>query len=290
MQLDEITEIETLLQLMSCYYSYAEEHRPILLQIIETVHSHTLAVELAARLLEKGILEPSELLIKLKQEKAAPNISDKIGITKDGKSIKDTYYGHIHLLFSLYQLSEQEQNVMCNVAMIPFTGISARLLAKWLKLSNLNIVNDLIEMGFIAPKSVQAIALHPMIQEIAVTDTKSSIKKCQTLCQSLQQTCLLHGKDVVYHKIMFQTIENLILLAEKDDMLYYLRFLEDVFPYMEKYHYEIGMKKILYEISQILDIPFGETKDKALYLDYCAACEKKTNKAIQLEKQALFPC
>ena len=287
MQLNEITEKETLLQLMSCYYSYAEEYHLILLQIIDIVHSHTLVVELAARLLEKGILEPSELLIKLKQEKAAPNISDKIGITKDGKPIKNTYYGHIHILFSLYQLSEQEQNIMCNIAMIPFTGISARLFAKWLRLSNLNIVNDLIEMGFIAPKPGQTITLHPMIQEIAFADTKPSIKKCQTLCQSLQQTCLLHGKDVAYHKIMFQTIENLIALAEKDDVAYYLHFLEDVFPYMEKYHYEIGMKKILYEISQILDIPFGETKDKAFYLDYCAACEKKTNKTIQLEKQAL---
>jgi len=287
MQLEEITEKETLFQLMSCYYSCAEKYRSILLQIIETVHSHTLAVELAARLLEKGILEPSDLLLKLQSEKAAPNISDKIGITKDGKAIKNTYYGHIHLLFSLYQLSEQEQNVMCNVSMIPFTGISARLFAKWLKLSNLNIVNDLIEMGFITPKTVQAIALHPMIQEIAVVDTNPSIQKCLTLCQSLQQTCLLHGKDVAYHKIMFQTIENLILLTEKDDILYYLRFLEDVFPYMEKYHYEIGMKKILHEMSQILEKSFGEIKDKALYLDYCAACEKKRNKAIQLEKQAL---
>ena len=105
MQLDEITEIETLLQLMSCYYSYAEEYHPILLQIID-IDSHTLVVELAARLLEKGILEPLELLIKLKEEKAALNTSDKIGITKDGKSIKNTYYGHIHILFSLYQLSE----------------------------------------------------------------------------------------------------------------------------------------------------------------------------------------
>ncbi len=287
MQLDEITEIETLFQLMSCYYSCAEKYHSILLQIIETVHNHTLAVELAARLLEKGILEPSELLIKLREEKAALNTSDKISITKDGKAIKNTYYEHIHILFSLYQLSEQEQNVMCNVAMIPFTGISARLFAKWLKLSNLNTVNDLIEMGFIAPKTVQSIALHPMIQEIAVADTKPSIKKCQILCQSLQQTCLLHGKDVAYHKIMFQTIENLILLTEKDDILYYLRFLEDVFPYMEKYHYEIGMKKILHEMSQILEKSFGEIKDKVLYLDYCAACEKKTDKAIQLEKQAL---
>jgi len=60
-----------------------------------------------------------------------------------------------------------------------------------------------------------------------------------------------------------------------------------VLPYMEKYHYEIGMKTILNEIHQILNIPFGEIKDKALYLDYCAACEKNTNKAIQLENQAL---
>ena len=145
-------------------------------------------------MLEKGILEPSELLRKLKEEKAALNTSDKIGITKDGKAIKNTYYGHIHILFSLYQLSEQEQNVMCNIAMIPFTGISARLFVKWLKLSNLNIVNDLIEMGFIAPKPGQTITLHPMIQEIAVADTKPSIQKCLTLYQSLQETCLLHGK------------------------------------------------------------------------------------------------
>ncbi len=287
MQLEEITEKETLFQLMSCYYSYAKEYRPILLQIIETVHNHTLVVELAARLLEKGILEPSELLTKLKEEKAALNTSDKIGITKDGKAIKNTYYGHIHILFSLYQLSEQEQNVMCNIAMIPFTGISTRLFARWLKLSDLNIVNDLIEMGFIVPKPGQVITLHPMIQEIAVADTKPSIQKCLTLCQSLQETCLLHGKDVSYYKMMFQTIENLIVLAEKDDMSYYLRFLEDVFPYMEKYHYKIGMKTLLNEIHQILDMPFGEIKDKALFLDYCAACEKKVEKAIKLEKEAL---
>ena len=287
MQLEEITEKETLFQLMSCYYSYAEKYRPILLQIIETVHSHTLAVELTARLLEKGILEPSELLTKLKEEKAALNTPDKIGITKDGKAIKNTYYGHIHILFSLYQLSEQEQNVMCNIAMIPFIGISTRLFARWLKLSDLNIVNDLIEMGFIVPKPGQAIALHPMVQEIAVADTKPSIKKCQTLCQSLQETCLLHGEDFSYYKTLFQTVENIILLAEKDDMAYYLRFLEDVFPYIEKYHYKIGMKIVLYEINQILEKSSGETKDKALYLDYCAACEKKVEKAIKLEKQAL---
>ncbi len=282
MKLEKITEKEILLQLMSCYYSYAEKYHFELSQIIDIVHSHTLAVELAARLLEKGILEPSELLIKLKEEKAALHTDDKIDITKDGKSVKDTYYGHIHTLFSLYQLSEQEQNMMCSMTMIPFTGISTRLFAKWLKLSNLNIINDLIETGFIVPKPGQSISLHSMIQEIAVADTKPSIKKCQILCQSLQEICLLHGQDVFYYKMMFQTIENIILSVEKDDMSYYLRFLENVFPYMEKYHYEIGMKTVLNEIRQILEKSFGELKDKALLLDYRAACEKKKDKAIQI--------
>ena len=57
--------------------------------IIETVHSHTLAVELAARLLENGILEPQVLLQKLQEEKAALDSTDKIGITKDGKARQD---------------------------------------------------------------------------------------------------------------------------------------------------------------------------------------------------------
>lgn len=80
--------------------------------------------------------------------------------------------------------------------------------------------------------------------------------------------------------MMFQTIENIILLAEKDDMSYYLRFLEDVFLYMEKYHYEMAMKTVLNEISQILEKDFEEIKDKALLLDYCATYEKRKRKQL----------
>lgn len=85
MNLEEIADTEVLVGLMACFYSEAEKNRPVLEQIIETVHSHTLAVELSARLLESGIMEPLLLLKKLKEEKAAMDATDTIGISKDGK-------------------------------------------------------------------------------------------------------------------------------------------------------------------------------------------------------------
>jgi len=86
-ELTEISDREALLRLMAQFYSEAGNHSEELSQIIEAVHCHTLAVELAARLLERGILTPARLRDKLQQEKAALDSSDRIAITKDGKDI-----------------------------------------------------------------------------------------------------------------------------------------------------------------------------------------------------------
>ena len=45
---------------------------------------------------------------------------------------------------------------MCNLCFLPYTGISARIFAKWLELPTLNEINDLIETGF-----VQTTTRHP---------------------------------------------------------------------------------------------------------------------------------
>ena len=116
MEVTEIAGKQALLSIAGCFFSDAEKYQSVLEQIIDTVHSHTLAVELAARLLETGILEPMDLLEKLKEEKTSLDADDKIGITKDGQSRKATYYDHIHTLFSLYQLAGDEQDIMRSMA------------------------------------------------------------------------------------------------------------------------------------------------------------------------------
>lgn len=249
--LEEIADTETLISLMGCFYSDAEKQRPVLKQIIQAVHRHTLAVELSARLLETGILKPLPLLNKLKTEKAALDITDTIDITKDGRSRKETYYDHIHTLFSLYQLSNAETDVMRNLSLVPLTGIPGRLLANWLKLCDMNIINGLIEKGFVQTVDGRTVTLHPMVQEVAMDETRPSVQKCRTLLDSIHEICLLHGYDISYYRQLFQMVESVIERIENDDMPYYLRFLEDTFPYMDKYHDLQGMKLVLNELSAL---------------------------------------
>ena len=251
MNLEEIADTEALVKLMGCFYSDAEKNRPILEQIIQTVHSHTLAVEISARLLESGIMEPMLLLKKLREEKAALDVTDTIDITKDGRSRKETYYDHIHTLFSLYQLSNAETDVMRNLSLVPLTGIPGRLLANWLKLCDMNIINGLIEKGFVQTVDGRTVTLHPMVQEVAMDETRPSVQKCRTLLDSIHEICLLHGYDISYYRQLFQMVESVIERIENDDMPYYLRFLEDTFPYMDKYHDLQGMKLVLNELSAL---------------------------------------
>ena len=279
---------DALLGLMGKLYSEAENHSAILSDIIHTVHNHTFAVELSARLLEIGILNPNQLLEKLQTEKAAMNDEDVIGVKKDGKSSKATYYNHIHTLFSLYELSELETNVMRNLTLAPHNGITAKLFALWLKLENMNTVNDLIERGFVQPLPGRMILLHPMIKEVAVDETKPSVVNCSTLLNSIHNICLHHGYDVMYYQQLFGMIDTIIELIENDDMKSFLLFLEDVFPYMEKYEYEQLRQRVVGKLSMLLsDNTVGTVSDRALLLDYRAVLEKKPSKAIQYENRAI---
>ena len=212
----EIKDINILFQLTSAFYSEADKYRSTVEKIIETVHYHTFAVELAAKLLENGISTPGQLLAKLQEERASLDNEDKIKIIKDGQSSKATYYSHIHTLFSLYALSRKQQDIMCNLCFLPYTGISARIFAKWLELPTLNEINDLIETGFVQTTTRHTISLHPMIKEIALSETKPSVSSCHILLDSLQKICLMHGIEVDYYKKLFQTAGNIIELIEKD--------------------------------------------------------------------------
>lgn len=288
LELSEIIDKQTLLHLMSNFYSEAEQHQNTLKQIIDAVHSHTLAVELAARLLETGMLEPHALLAKLQAEKAAFNVADTVNIHKDGRNTKATYYRHIHALFSLYQLATAEQDVMRSLCFTPPNGISARLLAKWLQQDSLNTINGLIEMGFIQAQPGRIVALHPLVQEIALEELKSSIQNCHTLLESLHLICLRHGEESSHVQVTLHTIEGIVTQTIKNDSAYYLRFVEDAIPFAEKYRCQYGIAALVHEMEALLtDNNLGTQEDRALLLSYQAMCADTPTSAIGLQEQAL---
>ena len=285
---EEITDDNALFQFVSNFYSSAEQRREVVGQIIETVHRHTLAVELAARLLETGILEPEKVLAKLREEHASFDATDKISVSKDGKSSRATYYDHIHTLFALFRLAAAQREIMQSMTLIPLTGVPAHLFARWMGFRDLNDVNEMAELGFLQVKPGNRIALHPMMKEVAVSELSPSITGCHALLESIRATCQIHGKDVPYYKLMFQTVENALDLAVKDDPDFFLLLMEDVFQYAEKYNEETVMKRLIGEMDSFLSDPaMGSAKDRAVLLDCRAACEKNTSKAIKLIQEAL---
>ena len=290
LDLKEISDMETLLELVGYFYKGTPNDTGTLKDIISEVHKHTLSVELAARLLSSGILGAVRLLEKLRNTRSILHTEDKINLVKDGTSSKRTYYEHIHTLVSLFGLSEEANSIMRSMTLIPSEGILPRLFAEWIGLSNLNTVNELIEYGFIQMNDYRKIALHPLIQEVAIDDTQPSVTSCAVLLNTLHRLCLLHGIDLPYHGLMFKTIENIIVIAEKDDMNAYLLFLKNAFPYMEKYAYRTGMEIIISELQALC----YTNEDKAMLLDYKAAyehiCNKNHKKALQYEQQAIKYC
>ena len=282
------------MQLINYFYAVSDNEEEIIRKIIDEVHSHTLSVELAARLLASGFSELQELLHELQNTKSVLHTDDKINLVKDGTSSKATYYEHIHKLVSLFGLSERSTSIMRSMTLIPHEGILPRLFAKWLGLYNLNEINELIEYGFIQTNEYRKISLHPLIQEIAVDDTKPSVTNCSELIGSLHELCLFHGLDLPYHELMFKIIGNIILLAEKDNQETYLLFLKDAFPYMEKYAYRSGMELIIAELENLIkQFDYGAV-EKAMLLDYKAAyehiCNQNHKKALQYETQAVKYC
>lgn len=288
-ELKEMPKSE-LIGLVSKFYDKTEKKIDIVREIIDEIHGHTLSVELAARLLSSGISRPKKLLTELKKSKSILKNEDKINIIKDGKNTKATYYEHIHKLMCVAGLTGEGGEILKHLTFVSNNGINKRLFARWLNLKNLNSMNLLIEYGFIQESEFHKISLHHLVKEITIDDKKPSIKNCYTFISNIHSEYLLHGIDLPYYKTMFDITENIIDIAEKDDIEKYKIFIKDAFAYMEKYAYKNGMNLIISELEQYTD----SIDDTALIFDYKSAYEHIVNgdiqKATEYEMQAVSLC
>ncbi len=254
-----------------------------------------MAVEMSARLMEKGIAEPEIILNKLTESSVNPQSDDKIGMNKDGINIKATYYSHVRTLFSLYLLDEENKYIMRCMVFIPCDGIRIKLFAEWAELANTNAVNNLIETGFIRNNQLDLITLHPMLRDISIADLKPDFTACKPFMESIHKICIIIGSDVAFHNMVLITAENIMKYSVKNNIDEYLKFIEDAFNFMEKYKCESGMKTVISEMTNILlDKEIGTNNDRALLYNYRAAYEniftENITTAISLENMALSLC
>lgn len=291
--LDVIGNSDELYQLMSKYYSYADENKAIINELIETVHHHTLSVEMIAKLLEKGLHTPEEILEHLKQNSADPDSTDKIKISKDGINAKETYYNHIRSLFSLYLLDENYQSIMWN--MIFFDEVRIRYFAKMLELNDTNGINELCELGFIENIHADIITLHPMIRDIILLDLKPTLDNCNTFVNNLKSKLQIIGIELPDSATIISAVRNVMKYIGSTESNSYLSFLEAAYIFLDNYHEYNLMEHIVFETKKLLsNKTLGTVNDRALLLNNKAMLPMNRNeklaKSISMMNKALSVC
>ncbi len=224
--------IETLHGLVCNIFPEAEEYSYIVDEVIEIVHRHTYAVEITARLMNTGLLEPAEILEKLKTCSISPDLTDKVKTVKDDTTQSQTYYSHIHFLFSLFELNEDMRYILSCTSFIPNEGIKVRPFAKLCGLTELNTVHELDESGLLKLSENGIISIQPIVKDIVLTDYSPSIESCTDFMKNTFDVCTAHGIAVPV-KSLADMLTEICRHIKYDDIDHYLLFIEEAVGYLE---------------------------------------------------------
>ena len=270
----ELKELDTDTELPELFYRLcpsAKEDTLATKQIIQTVHSHTLTVVLSALSLSANGMEAEELLYELQTCGLSIASGEAVELYKDGDYTDGLMAEHLRKLLQLGKLSDPCLDVLRNFSLLSASDVLKNAFKNWLKLPSLNDVNYLAKYGFIHDdKENRKISLHPLIREIVALETLPSVSNCHTLLDSLHCICLVHGLEV---KRPQNVIDSLISITENilaDIQEDYLLFLQDMFPYLEKYLVTYYLPKLAERIEYVMKQDTHSYCDRALLLDYKA--------------------
>ena len=216
-------------------------------RIFEALHNHTLACELILRLLKKSAFTADELLDKILNEHVGLDVSDKIR-----KDISATYYEHIHQLFRLFALTDEQKNIMRLLSLAPVEGIDDKYFKKLTDVKNMNAVNELDEIGLVN-YSEHIIKVHPLIGEAAAADFAPDMDNCREFTDNLILECRHHLPDevnVMRQAVVLEICDRIVEFSAKNDTEYYFYFLINTYPYAETFEDEHRMRLYLAEMEK----------------------------------------
>ena len=273
----KISEMDADTELVELFYKHcpsAKDSEDVVKEIIQTIGCHTLTVCLSALSLTASGMEPEELLAELKTCGLNITSGEDVELYKDDDFTDGLMIEHLRKLLQLGKLSNQQLDILRNLSLLPIAGVLKNGFKNWLKLDNLTDVNYLIKYGFINEDTDnKKISLHPLLQEVIAIETIPTVTACRTLLDSLHLICLAHGLELRRPE---NIISSLISVSERivvDDSAYFLLYLQDMFPYLDKYLVSDYLPKLTERISYVMDEYKLESPcDKALLLDYKAEC------------------
>lgn len=293
----EIKELDKEKELTELFYKHcpsAKRDLDSVSAIIEEVNCHTLTVCMAALTLEASGMEPEELLQELRSCGIGQN-TEEIEVFKDDEFSYASMIGHLRMLMKLNRLNEDSIDILRNLSLLPVSGVYKSAFKMWLELDSLKNVNELIRYGIISEDTEnKTIALHPLIQEVAIAETIPTVSDCHVMLNHLHLICLAHGLDVKRPVTVMECLKSINRHIIIDNRAYYLLFLQDMFPYFDKYLDTDYLPELVERMEYVMNLMDESNHisacDKALLLDYKAQLlfpRKEYDNAIKKYKKAI---
>lgn len=254
----EIKELDKEKELTELFYKHCPSAKrdpdSVSAIIIEEVNCHTLTVCMAALTLEASGMEPEELLQELRSCGIGQNM-EEIEVFKDDEFSYASMIGHLRMLMKLNRLNEDSIDILRNLSLLPVSGVYKSAFKMWLELDSLKNVNELIRYGIISEDTEnKTIALHPLIQEVAIAETIPTVSDCHVMLNHLHLICLAHGLDVKRPVTVMECLKSINRHIILDNRAYYLLFLQDMYPYFDKYLDTDYLSELVERIEYVMNL------------------------------------
>ena len=271
----ELSEMDTNTLMLIAKSMNINESADMLSRLFTAVHNHTLSCELILKLLQKSAYTSEELFTHLMNDHVKLDIADKIRRTNKESA---TYYGHIQILFDLISLTAEQKDALRILSLIPVSGIGDRYFCKLTAIKNINPIIELDEMGLIRYAD-HNISIHPLIAETAAAELVPDMDNCRTFLNGImaEATIMIDDKiNRIRRLIILPTADRVMEFTCKNDMPYYIHFLNSMCTYAEVFEDTRHMRKFISEIDTYIDASF-DGKLNAVHLMSKAAYARIAN-------------
>ena len=271
----ELSEMDTNTLMLIAKSMNINESADMLSRLFSAVHNHTLSCELILKLLQKSAYTSEELFTHLMNDHVKLDIADKIRRTNKESA---TYYGHIQILFDLISLTAEQKDALRILSLIPVSGIGDRYFCKLTAIKNINPIIELDEMGLIRYAD-HNISIHPLIAETATAELVPDMDNCRTFLNGIMAEAAIMIDDKINRirrLIILPTADRVMEFTCKNDMPYYIHFLNSMCTYAEVFEDTRHMRKFISEIDTYIDASF-DGKLNAVHLMSKAAYARIAN-------------
>ena len=182
---------EDLRTIMRRFYTAPDD---VLDSLIDAVNSHTLAVELMARMLRADRRMTADTLLArlntvggLNREKDVP-ISSQKDRTREGSGEKERIYEHLRILFDCSSLDDREQKLLRHGFLIPDMGMDSALFLDCEPEDAAESLDKLIALGWIQESRGEnrVLTIHPLVREVVWGELKPDGDNCEGFLDTLK--------------------------------------------------------------------------------------------------------